>query len=48
MFTKRSWERNLAIISLIFKRSFEITTQLSAMISFNYFVVYQILVYWMY
>ncbi len=39
---------NLAIISMIFKRAFEISTQLSAMISFNYFVVYQFVVFWMY
>lgn len=32
---------NLAVLSLIFKRAFEISIQLSAMISFNYFVVYQ-------
>ena len=32
-----SW--NLAAISLIFKRAFDISIQLSAMISFNYFVV---------
>jgi hypothetical protein len=37
---------NLAVLSLIFKRSMGISTHLSAMISFNYFVVYQFLVYW--
>ena len=37
---------NLAVLSLIFKRSMEISTHLSAMIAFNYFVVYQFLVYW--
>jgi hypothetical protein len=37
---------NLAVLSLIFKRSMEISTHLSAMISFNYFLVYQFLVYW--
>jgi hypothetical protein len=37
---------NLAVLSLIFKRSFEISTHLSAMISFNYFVVYQFIVTW--
>ena len=37
---------NLAVLSLIFKRSFEISTHLSAMISFNYFVVYQFIVIW--
>ena len=35
---------NLAVLSLIFKRAFEISTQLSAMISFCYFVVYQFVV----
>ena len=39
---------NLAVLSLIFKRSFEISTQLSAMLSFAYFFVYQIIVFWMY
>ncbi len=37
---------NLAVLSLIFKRSFEISTHLSAMISFNYFVVYQFIIIW--
>jgi hypothetical protein len=37
---------NLAVLSLIFKRAFEISTHLSAMISFNYFVVYQFTVIW--
>lgn len=37
---------NLAVLSLIFKRSMEISTHLSAMIAFNYFVVYQFIVYW--
>ena len=39
---------NLAVLSLIFKRSFEISTHLSAMISFNYFVLYQFIVIWLY
>ena len=39
---------NLAVLSLIFKRSFEISTHLSAMISFNYFVLYQFIVIWFY
>jgi hypothetical protein len=39
---------NLAVLSLIFKRSFEISTQLSAMLSFSYFIVYQIIVFWLY
>jgi hypothetical protein len=37
---------NLAVLSLIFKRAFEISTHLSAMISFNYFVLYQFIVIW--
>jgi len=39
---------NLAVLSLIFKRAFEISTQLSAMLSFGYFIVYQIIVFWLY
>ncbi len=39
---------NLAVLSLIFKRAFEISTQLSAVISFNYFVVYQFMTVWLY
>lgn len=39
---------NLAVLSLIFKRAFEISTHLSAMIAFNYFVVYQFIVIWFY
>ena len=34
---------NLAALSLIFKRAFEISTQLSAMLSFNYFLVFYFL-----
>ena len=37
---------NMAVLSLIFKRSFEISVQLSAMISFVYFIVYLSTVYW--
>jgi hypothetical protein len=37
---------NLAALSLIFKRAFSISTHLSAMISFNYFVLYQFVVIW--
>ena len=37
---------NLSVLSLIFKRAFEISTHLSAMISFNYFVVYYFIVIW--
>ncbi len=35
---------NLAVISLIFKRAFEIHTMLAAFIAFNYFIFYQYLV----
>lgn len=38
---------NLAVLSLIFKRAMAISTQLSAMISFTYFVIYQIIVSWL-
>lgn len=38
---------NLAVLSLIFKRSFEVSTHLSSVMSFCYFVVYQITVYWL-
>ena len=37
---------NLAVLSQILKRAFEINTVMSAMIAFNYFVVYQFLVIW--
>jgi len=39
---------NLAVLSLIFKRAFEISTQLSAMIAFSYFFLYQIIAFWFY
>jgi len=39
---------NLAIMSLIFKRAFEISTFMSAMIAFNYYVVYQFVLVWFY
>ncbi len=39
---------NLAVVSLIFRRAFEISVQLSAMIAFSYFVVYQIISVWFY
>jgi len=38
---------NLAVLSLIFKRSFDISTHLSAIISFSYFILYQITVFWL-
>ena len=37
---------NLAVLSLILKRSLEISTHLSAMISFSYFIMYQVIVFW--
>jgi hypothetical protein len=39
---------NLAVLSLIFKRAFEISTQLSAMISFSYFFAYLFTAYWLF
>jgi len=39
---------NLAVMSLIFKRAFEIPVHLSAMIAFNYYVVYQFILIWFY
>jgi len=39
---------NLAVLSLIFKRTFEIGTLVSAMITFNYFVLYQLIIVWLY
>lgn len=39
---------NLAVMSLIFKRALNINTAFAAMISFNYFVVYQLLIIWLY
>jgi hypothetical protein len=38
---------NLAVLSLIFKRAFDIGTLVSAMISFNYFVLYQLIIIWL-
>ena len=40
---------NLAVMSLIFKRAFEISTFLSAMLAFNFYVAYQFVlvgIYW--
>lgn len=39
---------NLAVMSLIFKRAFEISTFLSAMLAFNYYVAYQFVLVWIY
>ena len=39
---------NLAAISQILKRSFEINTVMSAMLAFNYFLIYQFTVVWIY
>ena len=37
---------NLAVLSQIIKNAFEISTVMSAMIVFNYFLVYQFTVVW--
>ncbi len=39
---------NLAAISQILKRAFEVNTVMSAMIAFNYFLIYQFTVVWFY
>lgn len=39
---------NLSVMSQILKRSFEINTVMSAMIAFNYFLIYQFSVVWFY
>ena len=39
---------NLAVMSLILKRALNINTAFAAMISFNYFVVYQFLIIWLF
>ena len=39
---------NLSVMSLILKRALTINTVLAAMISFNYFMVYQFLVLWLF
>jgi len=39
---------NMAVLSLIFKRAFEISIRLSAMISFTYFIVYLFTVFWLF
>ncbi len=39
---------NLAAISQILKRTFEVNTVMSAMIAFNYFLIYQFTVVWFY
>jgi len=38
----------MAVLSLIFKRAFEISIRLSAMISFTYFIVYLFTVFWLF
>ena len=38
---------NLAVLSQIIKRAFEINTVMSAMIAFNYFLIYQFTVAWL-
>ena len=37
---------NLAVLSQIFKRAFEISTLRSSVLSFSYFIAYQTIVYW--
>jgi hypothetical protein len=39
---------NLTVLSLIFKRAFGMGTLISAMICFNYFVLYQLIILWLY
>ena len=39
---------NLSVMSLILKRALSINTVLAAMISFNYFMVYQFLIIWLF
>ena len=39
---------NLSVMSLILKRALNINTVLAAMISFNYFMIYQFLIVWMF
>jgi hypothetical protein len=39
---------NLAVMSQIFKQAFNINTLPAALISFNYFLVYQTLVVWLF
>ncbi|MFT5218110.1 MAG: hypothetical protein ACI822_001010 [Gammaproteobacteria bacterium] len=37
---------NLAVLSLLFKRSFEISTPAAAMVAFSFFMFYQFSVFW--
>ena len=39
---------NLSVMSLILKRALNINTALAAMISFNYFMLYQFLIIWLF
>lgn len=39
---------NLAVMSQILKKTFEINTVMSAVIAFNYFLAYQFLIIWLY
>jgi hypothetical protein len=39
---------NLAVMSLIFKQAFNINTLMAAMRSFNYFLVYQFMIVWLF
>jgi CDP-diglyceride synthetase len=39
---------NLAVLSLIFRRAFEVSTPISAIISFSYFVAYHLFAFWLF
>ena len=39
---------NLAVMSLIFKRAFEISTQLSAIIAFGFYILYNSIFFWLF
>ncbi len=39
---------NLSVMSLVLKQALDINTLLAAMISFNYFIVYQFLIVWLF
>jgi len=39
---------NLSVMSLVLKQALDINTLLAAMISFNYFMVYQFLIVWLF
>ena len=39
---------NLAVLSLIFRRAFEVSVSISAIISFTYFFAYHLFAYWLF